>query len=132
MGGEVGRARRSPRRVPTSPQVAIPTASSLTQANRDTRPGFEKGWEPLRKNRADTVNPLTEERTHMQDALYAEACAGQVGYHASLVTMATESETVTEWTKGSLFWRSSLNLQQVINGFDADSLSARWQGKKGR
>lgn len=104
----------------------------VAKTNRCPRPGLDKGLELFGNNRAGTVNPVTEERPHMQDQLHAKARAGQIGYHASRVTLATESGTVTAWTPGSLFCGCHMNLQQVINGFDADSLSAWWQGKKGR
>jgi len=95
---------------------------ALTQANCHPRPGFNKGWEPFGKNLAGTVNRLAEELAYVQDELHAEVRAGQISYHARIVAMSAFSGAVTEGTKSSLFCASHLNLQQVINGLDADDL----------
>jgi hypothetical protein len=56
----------------------------------------------------------------MQDELYTEARAWQVGYHASILAMATFRWAETEGTKSSLFRANYLNLQQILNSFDDD------------
>src|SRR6266700_4949048 len=75
----------------------------LAEANRHPCPGFNKGWEPLGKNLAGTIYAIAEELAHMQDELHAQACAWQIGYHASIVAMSTFGWTETERTESSLF-----------------------------
>src|SRR2546428_10137709 len=75
----------------------------LAQANRHPCPGFHKGWEPFREDLSWTIGTIAEELAHMQDELHAEACTWQIGYHASIVAMATFGWTATERTASSLF-----------------------------
>ena len=132
---ESGRRRRQSKPL-REPCADLSTGGSpngfqgLTKTNPYTRPGFYKGWESLGKNLAGTVHRLAEELAHMQDEWHTEACARQIGYHASRVAMSAFSGTETERTVSSLFRGSHLNLQQVINGLDADDLSTGWKRKK--
>jgi len=83
---------------------------------------LDKGWKPFGKNLAGPINGLAEELAHMQDELHTEVRAWPISYHARRVAMAPFSGTMTEGAKSSLVCGSYLNLQQIINGLDADDL----------
>src|SRR6266702_4002666 len=55
---------------------------SLAETDRETCPRQNEGGKPLRKDLPDAGSIVTEESTHMQDELYAEACAGKICHHA--------------------------------------------------
>ena len=87
---------------------------SLAETDREPCPRQNEGGKPFRKNLPDAVSVVAEESTHMQDELYAEACAGQICHHASIVAMAAFGRAETERTARSHVRRDDLNDQQII------------------
>src|SRR5437763_237388 len=68
---------------------------SLAETDRETCPRQNEGGKPFRKDLPDAVSIVTEESTHMQDELYAQACAGKICHHASRVAMTAFGRTET-------------------------------------
>ena len=87
---------------------------SLAETDREPCPRQNEGGKPFRKNLPDAGSVVAEESTHMQDELYAEACAGQICHHACIVAMTAFGRTETERTARSHFRRDHLNHQQII------------------
>jgi hypothetical protein len=81
---------------------------SLAETDREPCPRQNKSRKPFRKNLSDAVSMVTEKPTHMQDELYAEACAGQIGYHASILAVASFGKAETERTTRFHFRRDDL------------------------
>src|SRR6266849_3518809 len=105
---------------------------SEASADRETCPRQNEGGKPFCKDLPDAVSGVTEEPTHMQDELYAEACAGQVCHHASILAMTAFGRAETERTARSHFCRDHLNHQQIITHVGGCNLSSCGKREKGR